>query len=88
MALNYNIYAYDAYFLQCAKYLSCPLITLDKQMKKIAQKEEVEIRRRYGSSFSLTSKKEKGKSPFDVRGIKTKVTTHDRLNAVRESRSR
>ena len=36
LALDYNIYAYDAYFLQCAIYLSTPLITLDKRMKKIA----------------------------------------------------
>jgi len=57
------------------------------KLLKIAQKEEVEIRRRDGSSFSLTSKKEKGKSPFDVCGIKTKVTTKDILSAVRESRS-
>ncbi len=36
LALHYNIYAYDAYFLQCANHLSIPLITLDKRMKKIA----------------------------------------------------
>ena len=27
IAINYNIYAYDAYFLLCAKTLSYPLIT-------------------------------------------------------------
>ncbi len=43
------------------------------KLLKIAQKEEVEIRQRDGSTFSLISKKEKGKSPFDVHGIKTKV---------------
>ena len=52
----------------------------------IAQKEEVEIRRRDGSTFSLIAKKQKRKSPFDVRGTKTKATTQDILNAVRESR--
>ena len=52
----------------------------------IAQKEEVEIRRRDGTIFSLISKKQKRKSPFDVRGTKTKATTQDILNAVRESR--
>ena len=52
----------------------------------IAQKEEVEIRRRDGATFSLTSKKCKAISPFDVRGIKTKATTQDILSAVRESR--
>ncbi|MDQ7002422.1 MAG: type II toxin-antitoxin system VapC family toxin [Ghiorsea sp.] len=36
VAFEYNIYAYDAYFLQCAKQLSCPLITLDKRMKQVA----------------------------------------------------
>ncbi len=56
------------------------------KLLKIAQKEEVEIRRRDGSTFSLISKKEKGKSPFDVRGIKTKATTKDMLSAIRESR--
>ncbi len=36
LAIECNIYAYDAYFLHCAKSLSHPLITLDKRMKKIA----------------------------------------------------
>ncbi len=53
---------------------------------KIAQKEEVEIRRRDGAIFSLVSKKEKTKSPFDVLGIKTKASTQDILDAVRKSR--
>ncbi len=44
------------------------------KLLNIAQKEEVEIRRRDGSVFSLISKKEKMKSPFDLRGIKTKAT--------------
>ncbi len=52
----------------------------------IAQKEEVEIRRRDGAIFSLKAKKEKAKSPFAVNGIKTKATTQDILSAVRESR--
>ncbi len=38
----------------------------------IAQKEEVEIRRRDGFAFSLTSKQKKTRSPFDVPGIITK----------------
>lgn len=37
LALKFNIYAYDAYFLQCAQAFSCPLITLDKQMKNVAK---------------------------------------------------
>jgi predicted nucleic acid-binding protein len=36
LALEFNIYAYDAYFLQCAKSLSVPLLTLDNRMKQVA----------------------------------------------------
>ena len=43
LALEYNIYAYDAYFLQCARRLSCPLITLDKRMKNIAYDLNIEV---------------------------------------------
>lgn len=53
----------------------------------IARDEEVIIKRRGGETFSVILKKEP-KSPFDVPGIKTKVTTKDILNAIRESRSR
>jgi len=56
------------------------------KLLKIAQKEEVEIRRRDGATFSLVSKKEESKSPFDVPGVKTKATTQDILDAVNESR--
>jgi len=42
IAVEYNIYAYDAYFLQCAKQLSCPLITLDKRMKQVAYDLKIE----------------------------------------------
>ena len=41
----------------------------------LAQKEEVEIRRRYGAIFSLKFKKGDPVSPFYVLGIKTKATT-------------
>ena len=43
LALHYNIYAYDAYFLQCAKQLSSSLITLDKRMKQVALDLNIEI---------------------------------------------
>jgi len=43
LAFEYNIYAYDAYFLQCAKQLSCPLITLDKHMKQVAYDLKIEV---------------------------------------------
>ncbi len=57
------------------------------KLLKIAQSEEVEIRRRDGAVFSLVSKKKETKSPFDVPGIRTKASTQDILDAVRESRS-
>ncbi len=43
LALDYNIYAYDAYFLQSARHLSIPLITLDKRMKKVAYDLNIEV---------------------------------------------
>jgi len=53
----------------------------------VAKTEEVLIKRRGGEIFSLTIKKT-FKSPFDLPGIKTKATTKDILEAVRESRSK
>ena len=43
VAVEYNIYAYDAYFLECAMHLSCPLITLDKRMKHVARELNIEV---------------------------------------------
>ena len=43
IALNFNIYAYDAYFLQTAKVFSHPLMTLDKRMKQVAKEMNLEI---------------------------------------------
>jgi len=43
LAIQYNIYAYDGYFLQCAIHLSCPLMTLDKRMKKVASELKIEV---------------------------------------------
>jgi len=53
----------------------------------IARSEEVLIKRRGGETFTLVLKKSP-KSPFDVPGIKTKATTKDIIDAVRESRAR
>lgn len=53
----------------------------------IARTEEVVIKRRGGETFSIIFRKST-KSPFDVRGIKTKATMKDILEAVRESRER
>lgn len=52
----------------------------------MAQNEEIEIRRKDGAVFSLIAKKRKATSPFDVPGIKTKATTQNILDAVRDSR--
>ena len=43
LALEFNIYAYDAYFIQCAIQLSSPLITLDKRMRQVARDLNIEI---------------------------------------------
>jgi prevent-host-death family protein len=53
----------------------------------IARSEEVIIKRRGGETFKVVYKNSP-KSPFDVPGIKTKATTKDIFNAVRESRAR
>ena len=37
IAIEFNIYAYDAYFLQCAKATSYPLCTLDRKMRAVAK---------------------------------------------------
>lgn len=36
LAGRLNIYAYDAFFLQCALETKCPLLTLDKGLKQVA----------------------------------------------------
>lgn len=58
------------------------------KLLSMAQKEEIEIRRKDGSVFVLKSKRGNAKSPFDVPGVSTSATTEDVLNAVRESRQR
>lgn len=54
----------------------------------LAQKEEVEIRRKDGSVFSLRSKPTGSESPFDVSGVNTGAVTADILDGIRESRNR
>lgn len=51
-----------------------------------ARTEEVMIRRRGGDSFSVVYKQVET-SPFDIPGIRTRATTADILDAVRESRT-
>jgi len=37
IAIEFNIYAYDAYFLECADNLKSPLLTLDIGMQRVAR---------------------------------------------------
>lgn len=53
----------------------------------IAQKEDVEIRRKDGFLFTVTAKPKQELSPFDVPGIQTEATTQDILNAISDSRT-
>lgn len=43
IAIQHNIYAYDAYFLECALNQRSPLLTLDRQMREIATKMGIQI---------------------------------------------
>ena len=37
IAIKFNLYAYDAYFLECAYNLRSPLLTLDLAMQRVAR---------------------------------------------------
>jgi len=52
-----------------------------------ADKEEVIIRREDGTSYAVIPRS-KLTSPFDVPGIRTRASTEDILDAIRESRAR
>jgi predicted nucleic acid-binding protein len=43
LSKNTNIYAYDAYFLDCAIRRKAPLLTLDRNLKTAAQNINIEI---------------------------------------------
>ena len=43
IAIQHNIYAYDAYFLECALNQRSPLLTLDRQMRDLARKIGIHI---------------------------------------------
>ena len=43
IASQFNIYAYNAYFLVCAISLRCPLITLDRRMIEVAQSLGIQV---------------------------------------------
>ncbi len=52
-----------------------------------ARKEDVIITRRGGETFRLTCQSTPN-SPFDVPGVRTRATTKDILEAIKESRGR
>ena len=41
IAFKYNIYAYDAYFIVCAKQCNSKLISLDKRLINVAQQNKI-----------------------------------------------
>lgn len=55
------------------------------ELLNYAEKEEVLIRRRDGTTFAVISKQAVS-SPFDIPGIDTDASTEDILSAVQESR--
>ena len=55
------------------------------EILNIARDEDVIIQRRGGEAFTITFKKT-SRSPFAITGIKTKATTADILQAIKDSR--
>ena len=53
-----------------------------------SKKEEVVIRRRKGDTFSIIPKLPVRRSPFDVVGLRKRITRKEILEAIRESRER
>ena len=43
IAITFNLYAYDAYFLRCAENLHSPLLTLDLGMQRVAREMGIKI---------------------------------------------
>jgi len=43
LAVRFGIYAYDAFFLQCALHLRCPLLTLDRAMCRVASELKIKL---------------------------------------------
>jgi predicted nucleic acid-binding protein len=43
IATQFNLYAYDAYFLTCAENLRSPLLTLDSGMQRVAREMGITI---------------------------------------------
>lgn len=51
-----------------------------------SKKEEVVIRRRKGDMFSIVPKLQRKRSPFDIPGLRKKISRKGILKALRESR--
>lgn len=70
------------------------IYTYSKAREKLAdvleesKNEEVIIRRRKGDSYSVVPKSPMRRSPFDVSGLRKKMTRKEILEAIRESRER
>lgn len=43
IASRFNIYAYDAYFLECATRFRAPLLTLDRAMGRVAKELHIDV---------------------------------------------
>lgn len=43
LAVRCGIYAYDAYFLQCALETATPLLTLDRSLKQVAETLDIRV---------------------------------------------
>lgn len=43
LAALHNIFAYDAYFLECAATYRCPLLTLDVALKRVASELHIQL---------------------------------------------
>ncbi len=53
----------------------------------IARREgSVQVKRKDGQLFTILPLRKSSRSPLDIKGIKTTVTTNDIIDAVRESR--
>ncbi len=70
------------------------IYTYSKAREKLAdileesKNEEVIIRRRKGDLFCIVPKSPNRRSPFDVAGLRKKITRKEILEAIRESRER
>ena len=70
------------------------IYTYSKAREKLAdileesKNEEVVIRRRKGDLYSIVPKSPINRSPFDVTGLRKKITRKEILEAIRESRER